>query len=279
MTTFEEQARQQLDDQHTIRVKHESIKAYQLMGAVILVVIGIWIGAQVFSNDPGFTVNLYTEALSVLVTVLVIKWFDDRRSRNERKKALMRQLSSQSNEFALEAKRLLEMEDGWLEEALLEGNFERANWAGIVLEWADLENMRFAHTNLTNAQLEHANLTGANLWQTILIGANLRRVDFEGAYLRGANLSNAVLWHSNLRYTNLSETNLFGTDLTGADLSWAFLSNAQFDKTTILPDRKHWTPDKDLTCFTDPDHPDFLPPSHIFSPRFAARYRKKQNEV
>ena len=50
---------------------------------------------------------------------------------------------------------------------------------------------------------------------------------------------------------------LASADLFGADLMYANLTGADFAEDTRLPDGTHWTPDTDITRFTDPDHPRF----------------------
>jgi len=35
------------------------------------------------------------------------------------------------------------------------------------------------------------------------------------------------------------------------------IEGAQFDEDTILPDGTHWTPETDMTRFTNPKNPDF----------------------
>ena len=60
--------------------------------------------------------------------------------------------------------------------------------------------------------------------------------------LQGAHLSEAIL----------QEANLWGANLRGANLF-----EAKFDENTMLPDFTWWSPDTDLTRFTDPKHPDF----------------------
>ena len=256
---LEAQTTAQLEDHRQIHQDHK--QTYQLMGGVTLVVIGIWIGAQLFGSDAGFTTNLYTEALSVLVTVLVIKWFDDRRATNQRKQALFLQLGSQSNDFALEAKRQLEMEEGWLEKALAQKWFPRAGWQEIELQVVDLTdavlfranltNSDLRNTNLTGAKLMHARLTGAKLWNTILISADL-------SY---ANLSNAELWNAKLRSADLSNANLTSAnlhmaDLTGAILIGANLHDAHYTDYTILPDGTRWKQGTYMTRFTHPSFSD-----------------------
>ncbi len=222
------QADAQLNEQRTIRREHK--QTYQLMGGITLVVIGIWIGAQLFGNDAGFTINLYTELLSIGVTVLVLNWFAERRAIRLRKQELFLQLGSQSNDFALEAKRQLEME-GWLEEALAHKKFLLAGWQGILLWKTDLTNAQLPLANLTGAILEHSNLTNANLSGAKLVGAKLWEVTLRNAELHDADLSGAELWGADLRKSTLAQANftsaeLWNADLTEANLKSAILTNA-----------------------------------------------------
>lgn len=293
---FEAQAQQQYDEQKKLR--HDSIKAYQLMGAVIVLALGIYIGSQWFGGDPdadGYTVNLFTELISIGMTVLVLNWFAERRGRNERKQALMRQLGSQSNEFALEAKRLLEMEEGWLEEALAQKQFERANWQGMVLPEADLSGADLQHANLSEARLEYANLNNARLYNTQLINATLWEANLMNVNIMNSVMYKAALWRTNLSganltLCNLSETNMSGAilvdtklgsadlananlveanlaksflghanlskaNLEDANLEGSWLNNAHFDEDTILPDGQRWTPRVKMAHFTDANYP------------------------
>jgi uncharacterized protein YjbI with pentapeptide repeats len=76
--------------------------------------------------------------------------------------------------------------------------------------------------------LAHANLQGADLWH----------VNLQGALLIGANLQGADLWHVN------------------------------FDEATTLPDEYPWTPETNLTRFTDPNHLNFWRSDDPFSPAY-----------
>ena len=77
-------------------------------------------------------------------------------------------------------------------------------------------------------------------WLDALAGLDLRAAFFTDANLDGADLS--------------------GANLTHAHLAGANLDGVRFDETTILPDESYWTPESDLSRFTDPDHPDFYRP-------------------
>lgn len=246
---FSAQANEQFEEQRKIRREHK--QTYQLMGGITLLVIGIWIGAQLFGGDAGFTTNLYTEALSIGVTILVLNWFADRRATRQRKEELFLQLGSQSNDFALEAKRQLKIE-GWLEEALAQKKFPRANWQGMVLARMDLTHLTLLNANLVCTNLMSADLSNAVLCRSSLSNAFLVDTKLTNANLLDANLTGAVLWFADLTNANLSYANL-----TDASLLITDLANANFDVNTILPDGTHWTSDTDMSRFTDPTHPQF----------------------
>lgn len=139
------------------------------------------------------------------------------------KESLISRLSSPDNSIALRAAQQLR-ETGWL----TDGSCEKAS-------------------------LPDANLDGADLSNARLSGVNLERANLDGANLSGADLSNA-----NLKQSNLDGANLRGTNLTSTDLSEARITTlASFDKKTILPDGNLWTPETDISRFTDANHPIF----------------------
>ena len=84
------------------------------------------------------------------------------------------------------------------------------------------------------------------------------------------------LINENLRGANLSQYDLREYTLRGADLQDAYLDGALFDETTILPDSRNWTPDLDLSRYTDPSHPDFWRSSDPNSPAFWTSDQMKQ---
>ena len=125
---------------------------------------------------------------------------------------------------------------------LIGANLQEANLMGANLQWAYLYDAILQEALLTGANLHGAGLKNANLHRANLIGANL-----QGAGLKDANLHEAFLYDVNLREANL----------TGANLQGTMLEQSQFNEYTILPDSTKWTPDTDLTQFTDPNHPHF----------------------
>jgi uncharacterized protein YjbI with pentapeptide repeats len=215
----------------------------QLGGGVVLLLIGVYIGARLFSGEnpviqDEFWTNVFTEGLGVAVTVLVINRLAARREIRRLKDRLVHEASSQSNERAKAA-----IDDlrhyGWLtgEDGLLKGaDLERANLAGALLEDATLTGADLEDATLTGALLSEANLAGiafpgANLTSASLRGATLTGANLSRATLTGANLSRATLTGTNLQFARLTNTflreaNLTGTDLRGANLTGAHLGFA-----------------------------------------------------
>jgi uncharacterized protein YjbI with pentapeptide repeats len=129
-------------------------------------------------------------------------------------------------------------------------NLSRTDLSGALLYGINLSGVDLSGTNLNEAVLRGANLSGTNLNRTVLSGADLQEANLRGANLNRTDLSGA----------DLSGADLQEADLSGADLRFALLIAIIFNKDTILPDNSKWTPETDLTCFTDPNHPDFWQP-------------------
>ncbi|RMF77697.1 MAG: pentapeptide repeat-containing protein [Chloroflexi bacterium] len=113
---------------------------------------------------------------------------------------------------------------------------------------------------------------GAKKWlyDGTLVGASLWRANLQDCYLTAANLRNADLNRANFRDAKLVNACLQGARLFDADLQGARLDNAQFDEETILPDGSNWSPDVDMECFTNPEHPKFWRSKYPKSPAYGA---------
>ena len=141
-----------------------------------------------------------------------------------------------------------------------------------VMEKIDLSNAYMYEADLGWSKLHEANLSGAKLVKANFIAAEMSDINLQGAslldaFLGGVTLSHANISNANLRkasliYAYMKNANLSGadlrvTDLTEADLTGVNLYGCNFNENTILPDGNLWTPDTDMTRFTDPEHPDF----------------------
>lgn len=216
----------------------------------LLLVVGAILYAQNMLDD--YLTNVFTEALGVIGTALILDRIYRLRAVQERKAELILQMGSPDASLAIEAVRILRAK-GWVED----GTLKRA---------------KLREANLNSANLREANLTDANLWQAKLNNANLWEANLGHAYLVEADLSGAKVWQANLAGANLSDADLAHASLWAADLTHANLRGAKlvgadlqdviFNETTILPDWSKWTPLADLSRFTDPEHPNFYTGIH-----------------
>ncbi len=246
------------DRQTEIRTIHRRFSQfYRIGGGLLLVLIGVWIGSLLFSD--GYATNIYTEMLSIFVTILVLDRLNEWRNTQQLKKQLIREASSRDNSTALNAVDWLRSEK-WLtvndESPLLMGE------------------------KLSRASLENAYLYEANLQNTILYKCNLSHADLSKANMIDTFLHRATLDHTSLFNTDFRQAALGNVSLRSAK----YIETAHFDERTILPDAlpikdesgqtikndighyvydKYWTPDTDMTRYTDPTHPDFWQPEWV----------------
>lgn len=251
----------------------------------LYVVGGILIGLLLFPflelliNDLSqLLIGLVPEAIGIGFTVFFLDRIYQKREIERLKSRLLREFRGRSNEIVKMATDWMR-EEGWLfdEQSLVKGqHFYNANLEKNYMRSANFYLSWFHGCNLLNADFSLANMQEttffkSDLTKAILIGANFSFADFDRSELENASLVGA-----NLEGARLSQVNLKGADLRGCNLKNAFLNDVEFDKSTILPDSdtksyeidgesyldfdKTWTPETDMTRFTDPEHPDFWQP-------------------
>lgn len=210
---------------------------YAGLAIATVFIAGVWIGSRVFAtptdpNSSGFFLNLWTEALGILVTVglfgLISQWLAE----NRYKRQLVDEVASTSNEIAKHAVHVLKRR-GWLEGA--DGLLSEENLSGARLDDASLKRANLKRTNLGHgsfknadffsADLEEAYLTNADLTEAKLICANLSR-----AILQRAKLTNAKLDQANLRSSSLLSADLSDAVISGASLQYANLDNCTLER-------------------------------------------------
>lgn len=262
---------------------------YQIGGGVLLVCIGIWIGSLIFQD--GYATNVYTELMSVIVTILVLDRLNDWRARNREREALQKRLireaGGQSNEMAKAAIDWMR-DEGWLTgedgllinrtlaKAKLQGAYlKNANLKGANLDSGNLEGANLVNANLKHVNLVDANLQCSNVWDSNLVKAVLYKANLKHARILNTNLQDADLAYSNLEDCYMVLANLKGANLYAANLRSADIADAQFSEQTVLPDAKnigsiihpeydkYWTPETDMSRYTDPNHPDFWEPDWV----------------
>jgi len=219
--------------------------AYVLIGfALGFSLAGFMATHNTFSKFPNW---IGPEIIGIVITVGGIGWLNKRRAQRQLKDQLMRQIRSSVRDVAVAA--LDELADLGLlapdKETLVGADLDDVQWTGARLWETNLQ-----QANLEYANLKEASLDDANLQQTSLYSANLQQANLGGANLQQASLDRANLQNASLLFTNLQ----------GVDLQWANLRDTIFGENTTLPDGTQWTPDTDMTRFTDPDHPDFWRP-------------------
>lgn len=251
-------------------------------GSAIVAVLFL-IGIPVFENDGplsqfGYITNAFTELLSIGLTVLVLNRLAERREQSrQRGEHLQRVIREMRSPNADEGARAVDeaRERGFLTDGSLSGvNLSGANLSKFGLFRANLSKTNFYGTNLSEARLWESNLSGTQMDLANLNGALLFNSDLSEAVLFGANLRKSQLFNANLSKALLYGADLKGANLCLANLSGAKLKGAHFDETTVLPDsvklrndirpnptdNKYWTPDTDMSRYTNPDHPDFWQP-------------------
>lgn len=240
--------------------------AFQISLTLLVLIIGIFIGMNFFRPGDGFGVNIFTELLSIAVTVGIIDVInqvrDQRRRRRGRKERLIQQMGSYvHNTIALNAVQEI-IDEGWHKDGSLKSQkFMNALLNGAPLAGADLNNAYLFGANLSNANLVFANFHKANLQQVDLTNAllgqaNLSEARLESCLLDNTNLIGADLSHTdlttvetfnpankslqktklvgaNLSFCDLSNLIFRNADLHGADLSNANLTNARLDRTDL----------------------------------------------
>jgi hypothetical protein len=222
----------------------------------------------------------------ILVLDRIVQRLDRKRENRELKQTLIRRMGSSINTEAARAVEELR-HFGWLRDGSLHGiSLIKANLQGAQLWNADLSGAYLIGANLEGANLRGANLERADLGQAALQNANLEGAQLRHTCLVHANLSQAQLRLANmteadLTAANLEGVNLFQADLSAANLRQANLINVCFDAGTMvkiapemnhrtfkatftretnLPNNQTWTPDTDLSRFTNPAHPAYQPP-------------------
>jgi hypothetical protein len=280
-------------DDEIKQIRTEYSWFYPLLMGGFLVIVGIVIGASLFgSNTPvlegnmlAYGTNLWTEAISIGITVFILDQINRRRDRlaaeakdrevkteaeKMEKQRLIIELRSRDNATALTALEEIR-EKGWHRDGTLaNANLYEAQLQGAMLWESILEETNLIKSNLQSASMVVTNLRNANLQQANLQNAHLTNVDLRNAILDGSQLQDAQLFNVNLEATSLGALNLQGTminrcNMRGANLShtnlkFADIRDNEFDTTTILPDDKYWTPETDMRRYTDLSHPDFWQP-------------------
>jgi hypothetical protein len=123
--------------------------------------VSVWTGAlaivaiTVFSPKGSLLNDLRTDAIAIAVAVIVIDELNRYRAKLEEKKRIIQQFASRSNDFALDAARIIVL-NHWHKDGSLKGAFlVWANLAGVALSGANLEGALLIESNLYSNQNEN----------------------------------------------------------------------------------------------------------------------------
>lgn len=225
----------------------------------LYVIAGLFVGMlaapaiQQITNDLNNLIgNLVPEAIGIIFTVLILDRLAENRSRENLKQQLLNELKSPAAGQATAALAWLKREN-WLEaDTLIGADLHRVNWDSAYVGDLNLERANLNGANLRNISTQFMETDGTRSEHPInLSNASLRYAHLEEATLVEADLSYAVLEHAHLDNAVLIKANLIGSDLSHAvltDIKWA---------DAILPDGTQWTPETNISRFTNPVHPEF----------------------
>lgn len=216
----------------------ENQMTYRILGGLLLVGIGVLLGVSAFQSEvASYITNLYTETMSIVVTVFILDLINRHRNEQQRvhelREALSRQLGSGVN---VQAKRATEelRYYGWLNNGMLHSlDLTRANLEKLNLIEASLQQANFDDADMREVQLHYGKLQGATMRRTNLEGAVLYETNLEGADLNDAKLEEATVTGSNLKNAKLRSANLTKAELSNANLQNATLANAKMQKAKL----------------------------------------------
>jgi len=224
--------------QEIVNIWKENRMTYRILGGLFLVGVGIFIGATAFEDEvASYITNLYTETMSIVVTVFILDLINRHRNEQQRirelRESLSRQLGSGVNVQAKRATEELKYY-GWLEDGMLHGvDLSRANLEKLNLINANLHEANFDDADMQEIQLYYAKLQHATMRRTQLQGALLYEADLTHADMSDANLEEATAVGSDMSHAKLRTANLEKAELSNANFSHATLANAKLSKAKL----------------------------------------------
>ncbi|MEO1286856.1 MAG: pentapeptide repeat-containing protein [Chloroflexota bacterium] len=197
-------------------IRQDYADFYRISGGLTLVVLGIWIGSLLF-ND-GYGTNVYTEALGVLATILVLDQFNRWRETQALKKRLLMEVRSPAHDTAVTALEWLRRE-GWLDPDTFKGEtLERISWNGAYLGGLSFE----------NARLREARLLGVTSYSAIHGDKKIDPINFQHTHIRHCKLENSTFTRS-----NFSHSDIFNCTFVGCILSLSHINKTSVFKSNF----------------------------------------------
>lgn len=155
-----------------------------------------------------FYANISSELFSISITILLIDYLYERKSKINSKQRLLRELGSEDRGFTSRA----------LKELKETGALEDGSLVGLDLKGANLSNLDFSNANLKNVNFENAILEGCTFSNCDLTNTNFISTNLKGAIIENANFENTVLSKANLYSARLSKSKINNCDFLNANL-------------------------------------------------------------
>lgn len=241
---------------------------YRIVTSIFFILLGVLLGPTILNTTEGYNTNIYTEIISIAVTVLILDYLQERRDNRNRIKDLQEQLvrdaGSPVNDIARNAIHNLRKR-GWLggdysfelmksavptDSVLVGKNLGLANLKRVNLGFANLSWSNFFHTNLSEINAPSSIWNGATMHGANLSGANISTSEMRGTLLMGASLRRSFLGWTDFTGACFDNAGLIGASFYGAQLKDALISaSSTYDETTQLPDMTYWTPERSFAEF------------------------------
>jgi uncharacterized protein YjbI with pentapeptide repeats len=207
---------------------------YRIGSSALLVFFGVLLGSLLFQKDNGYFTNLYTEVLSIGVTVFIIDALARQREKRQIKAQLIRQIRNPDHAVAVQAVRELRELDAVRDGSLVGARLSEASLEDMGLRAANLEQVNLENSNLKRSDLRHVNLKNAWLVKTQLEETNLFQANLTGANLTAANLANSHGNETIFTGALLKHTKFRGADLKRADFNNVKAAEAVFERAELF---------------------------------------------
>lgn len=147
----------------------------------------------------------------------------------------------------------------------------------VVFDSSDLKGASFSGSFIGYSSFIDTNLILANFSRTKgefcdFEGANMQRTNHSEVRWGAVSFRNAQLVSGRFQHAQFENCDLRGANLRNGNFTDARFTVCKFDESTILPDSelfegelviKYWTPETDMTRYTNPEHPDFWQPDWV----------------
>lgn len=195
---------------------------YQLGVGIFAVAVLLLVGERLFSGDDGYRVNLFTEAISIGITVFIIDTLARRRESiretNKLKADIQSRMRSKVNDIVRRAVEEIR-ENEWTEDEILKRAYlGGGNFQNVTLGEIDFMGSSFMYADLRGADFTEANLkwvdfSFATFDETTILPDGSRWTSTSDLK-RFTNPEHPLYWRSTLLFSPAYRGKRWTTDLT-----------------------------------------------------------------